>query len=87
MAISALTYSANVTLKKALDQSCLRFRQLLSRMAPTLKHLKQATPRILRSERLYYARHFGHGPLNRLNPPLSVFPPIAHECALVLRLP
>jgi len=30
---------------------------------------------------------FGHGPLKRLNPPLSVFPPIAHECALVLRLP
>lgn len=46
MAISALAYSANVTLKKALDQSCLRFRQLLSRMAPMLKHLKQATPRI-----------------------------------------
>jgi len=57
MAISALAYSANVTLKKALDQSCLRFRQLLSRMAPMLKHLKQATPRIFRSERLYYARH------------------------------
>ncbi len=44
------------------------------------------TPNFL-FERLCYARHFGHGPLKRLNPPLSVFPPIAHECALVLRLP